>query len=191
MLGVQNVNVARSLDVSGPDHTRTFLAQHQALGALALHGNGDFLDVEHDVGHVLAHSGDRRELVQHAIDLHRCNCGTLQRRQQHPAQRIAKRRAEAPLQRFGRHRRNPAPVAARLHFKLRRTDQFLPVFLIDLHLLFSRQCQHVQGGAPDFKSLFEHKPRSQARGLTHSFKRGGASAGGTHCAESVSHRGST
>jgi hypothetical protein len=45
-------------------------SQHHALGALALHADGDLLDVQHDVGDVLAHARDRRELVQHAVDLH-------------------------------------------------------------------------------------------------------------------------
>jgi hypothetical protein len=85
---------------------------HHALGPLALHLDGDVLDVEHDVGHVLAHAGDRGELVEHAVDVHRLNRGALQRGQQNAAQRVSKRHAETALQRFGNHGRHSPGVAA-------------------------------------------------------------------------------
>ena len=59
------------LDVAGGDVARALLAQRHALGAVALHLDGDVLDVEDDVGDVLAHAGDRREFMQHAVDLDR------------------------------------------------------------------------------------------------------------------------
>ena len=105
------------------------LAHDHALGALAVHAEGDFLDVEHDVGDVLAHAGDRREFVQHAVDLHRRHRRALQRRQQHAAQRIAERQAEAALERLGDHGGEATRVAAGGDLELVRLDQLLPVFL--------------------------------------------------------------
>ena len=100
-VGVEHLDVADGLDVAGGHGAGALLLHHHALGAFALHLDGDVLDVEHDVGDVLAHAGDRRELVQHAVDLHRLHRRALQRRQQHAAQRIAERHAEAALERLG------------------------------------------------------------------------------------------
>ncbi len=61
---------------------------------------GDRLDVEDDVGDVLAHARDRRELVQHAVDLDGGHGRALERGQQHAAQRVAERHAEAALERL-------------------------------------------------------------------------------------------
>ena len=66
---VEDLDVAGRLDVAGGDGARAATLEHQALDALALHLDGDILDVEHDVDDVLADAGDRRELVQHAIDM--------------------------------------------------------------------------------------------------------------------------
>ncbi len=71
------------------------------FGAVAGHPERHLLDVEDDVGHVLAHAGDRREFVQHAFDMHRGHRRTLQRGEQHAAQGVAEGEAEAPLQRLG------------------------------------------------------------------------------------------
>jgi hypothetical protein len=68
------------------DDARAFLAHDHALGAFALHLDRDVLDVQDDVGHVLAHAGDRGEFVQHAVDVDR-----LSRRR--PAARTAARGA--------------------------------------------------------------------------------------------------
>ena len=75
--------------------------EHEALDAIALHLDRDVLDVEHDVDDVLADAGNRRELVQHAVDVDRGDRGALQRGKQHPAQRVAERLAEAALERLG------------------------------------------------------------------------------------------
>ena len=68
--------------------------------------------------------------MQHAVDLHRGDRRTLQRRQQHAAQRIAERRAEAALQRLGDERRHAPALAPGRDFKLSRPDEFLPILLI-------------------------------------------------------------
>ena len=101
VVGVEDLDVADRLDVAGRDDARALLAHDHALRAVAFHLDGDFLDVQHDVGHVLAHAGDRGEFVQHAVDLHGGDGRALQRRQQHAAQRVAERQAEAALERLG------------------------------------------------------------------------------------------
>ena len=111
----------------------SLLLHHHALGAFALHLDGDVLDVEDDVGDVLAHARDRRELVQHAVDMDGRHGGALQRRQQNAPQRIAERQAEAALERLGDHGRLPLGVGAGRHLQLVRSDQFLPV-LLDRHV---------------------------------------------------------
>ena len=84
----------------------------QPLGAFAFHLQRDLLDVEDDVGDVLADARERRELVQHALDLDRGDGGALQRGQQHAAQRVAERHAEAALERLGDERGLAADVGA-------------------------------------------------------------------------------
>ena len=113
VVGVEDLDVANRLDVAGGDDARALLAHDHALGAVAVHLDGDFLDVQHDVGHVFAHAGDRGELVQHAVDLHRGDGGAAQRRQQHAAQRVAERQAEAALERLGDQRRQRLAASTR------------------------------------------------------------------------------
>ncbi len=113
MVRVQNFDIGAALDVAGAGHARAFLLQHHALDAIGVLPKRDFLDVEDDVGHVLAHARNRRELVQHAIDMHRGDGGALQRRQQHAAKRIAERQPEAALKRLGDDRGEALRVATR------------------------------------------------------------------------------
>jgi hypothetical protein len=127
-VGVEHLDVADGLDVAGGDGARALLLHHHALGAFALHLDGDVLDVEHDVGDVLAHARDRGELVQHAVDVHRLHRRALQRRQQDAAQRVAERHAEAALERLGDQRRLRL-ASAPGDLQLVRLDQFLPIFL--------------------------------------------------------------
>ena len=100
-IGVEHLDVAGDLDVAGGHGARALLGQRQALRALATHLEGDFLDVEHEVGDVLAHARKRGEFVQHAVDLDRGHGRALQRRQQHATQRIAQGQAVAALKRLG------------------------------------------------------------------------------------------
>src|SRR5262249_62153347 len=69
-------------------------------------------EIENDVGRVLDHAGNRRELVQHAFDLDRGDRGALDRGEAHAPERVADRRAEAALERL---RIKPSePVGERL-----------------------------------------------------------------------------
>jgi hypothetical protein len=101
VLGIHDLDVARQLDHAGGDLARADGAQVETLRAVALHLHGHRLDVEHDVDHVLADAGNRRELMQHVVDLDRRDGRTLQRGEQHAAQRIAERETETALERLG------------------------------------------------------------------------------------------
>ncbi len=123
---VQHLNVARGLDVARRDGAGTATLEHEALDAVALHLDRDVLHVEDDVDDILAHAGDRGELVQHAVDVDRGDRRALQRGQQHPAQRVAERLAEAALERLGDEGRNAAGIVAVGNLEFLRLDKFLP-----------------------------------------------------------------
>ena len=104
------------LDVLGAHDARLVDAQVQRLRVVDVQLQRNLLQVEDDVGRVLDHAGNRRELVQHAVDLHRGDRRALDRREQHAAQRVADRRAEAALERL---RVEPAePIGERLALEL-------------------------------------------------------------------------
>ncbi len=140
VVGVQNLDIADSLNVAGLDRARALLAHNHALGAIPFHLDCDFLDVQHDVGDVLANAADRGEFMQHAVDLHGGDRGTPKRRQQHAAKRISKRQAEATLERFGDQRRLRLALRGKLDFV--GLDKFLPIFLD--HLVFLPLARTIQ-----------------------------------------------
>ena len=172
--------------------------QRHALGAFALHPDRDVLDVEDDVGDVLAHAGDRGEFMQHAVDVDGGDGGALQRRQQDAAQRVAERQAEAALQRFGDHGGDALAVVAGRDaslFGLISSCQFFWI-MSDLFLgsrISVRQPWPVAGyGTASPVGLADQsRSRRAATGdLTGQIRRGGACAGGSRCAGSASRRGS-
>ncbi len=59
------------------------------------------LQVEHDVGHVLDHAGQRGEFVLRAVDFDRGDGGAFERGEEHAAERIADRVAVAGFKGFG------------------------------------------------------------------------------------------
>ena len=75
---------------------------HLDLGRLAVQAADELLEVEDDVGDVLAHARQRRELVRDALDLDGRHGRALERRQQHTPQRVAERVAEAAVERLDR-----------------------------------------------------------------------------------------
>src|SRR5258706_9098555 len=91
-------------------------SERERLGVVAVQLQGNLLEVEDDVGRVLDHAGDRRELVQHAVDLDRGDRRALNRRQQHPAQGVADGGAEAALE--GLRVEAAEPIGERLAFEL-------------------------------------------------------------------------
>ena len=69
-------------------------------GLVELGADHELLQVQDDVGDVLGHLRDRRELVQHAVDPDRRDGRAGDRRQQRAPQRVAERVAESRLQRL-------------------------------------------------------------------------------------------
>ena len=77
------------------------------LGRLAVETADEALEVEDDVGDVLAHARQRRELVGDALDLDGRHGCSLERGEEDAAERVAERVAEAAVERLdGEH----APV---------------------------------------------------------------------------------
>ena len=126
---VQNLDPVGFRDIPGGDHARTLGRNRQALRTFDFHLQADALEVQHDVGHVFAHTGHRGKLVQHVVDLYRGDRSTLKRRHQNAAQRVAQRQAKAPLQRFCNNGRLTRRIGAGANIQLRRLDKFLPVLM--------------------------------------------------------------
>ena len=100
-LRVQDLELGRRLDVGRRDGARALRRDvHLDLGRLAVQARHEVLQVEDDVGDVLAHARQRRELVRGALDLHRGDRSALERREQHAAQRVAERVTEAAVERL-------------------------------------------------------------------------------------------
>jgi hypothetical protein len=58
MIGIENLDVRAALDIAGFRHARALFLEHHALDAIGMLPKGDLLDVEDDVGDILAHAGD-------------------------------------------------------------------------------------------------------------------------------------
>ena len=69
MVGIENVNIWTGLDIASRDDRWTFLLEHHVLDAFGVLPQRDLLDVEDDIGHILANARDGGKLVQHAVDM--------------------------------------------------------------------------------------------------------------------------
>ena len=97
----EDLDVAVGLDVA-PAHLAGFVdLDRERLDLIGVQLERDLLEVEDDVGRVLDNPGNRRELVEHAVDLHRGHRRAFDRRQQHAPQGVADGGAEPPLERLG------------------------------------------------------------------------------------------
>src|SRR3546814_6950839 len=85
-IGVEHVDIAGHRDVAGLDRAGAGGGKLEPLGAFAFHLERDLLHVEDDIGHVLAHAGERREFVQHVLDLDRGDGRTLKRSEEHTSE---------------------------------------------------------------------------------------------------------
>ena len=95
---LENVDVGVRLNVTRPDLARFVHLERQRLGMIDVQLQGDLLEVEDDVGGVLDHAGNRREFVEHAVDLHRRNRRAFDGREKNATQCVADRGAEATLE---------------------------------------------------------------------------------------------
>ena len=191
MVGIQDLDVVRrSRSCSARTSPGPLALEPHALRPFAMHAQRDALDVEDDVGDVLEHAGDRGEFVQHALDLHRGHRRALQRRQQHAAQRVAERQAEAALQRLGDDGGDALRIVAGLDRELFRLDQRLPVLLDLRHesdLLSSDPAEAAEASARERRESAADAAERKASRL----RRGAAWAAGSRYAGSASRRGST
>ena len=154
---LEDLDVGVGLDVARLDFAGLVDAQVERLGGVDVHLQRNLLEVQDDVGRVLDHAGDRRELVEHAVDLHRGHRRALDRREQHAPHRVADRRAEPALERL---RVEPAePVGQRFTLEL---QPLRPLKTFPEHvavLPFASRAQH--GRAPDLRV----RPPPPAAGL--------------------------
>src|SRR4029079_17520663 len=86
---------------------------------------------------------DRRELVQHAVDLHRRDRGALDRGEQHPPQRVTDRRAEAALERLRVKAPEPVGEGLALEFEPLGPLKTFPQHVSD-YLSFGRPVVNVR-----------------------------------------------
>ena len=101
-------------------------------------------DVEADhLQRILDDALNRRELVEHAFNLHGGHRGAFDRRQQHAPQRVADRRAEPPLERLRVEAPEPVGQCFTLELEPLRTLKTLPQHC--LHVL-SRSGSHPRAG---------------------------------------------
>ena len=134
-----SVSMSRALHLAG-----LVDAQVQRLGRVDVHLQRNLLQVQDDVGRVLDHARDRRELVEHAVNLDRRDRRALNRGQQHAPQRVADRRAETALERL---RVKPAePIRERLALEL---QPLRPLKTFPQHLLLSFRSGPNLGRPPD------------------------------------------
>ena len=113
---LEDLDVGVALDVLRAHDAGLVDPQVQRLGVVDVQLQRDLLQVQDDVGRVLDHAGNRRELVEHAVDLDRGDRGAFDRREQHAAKGVADRRAEAALERL---RIEPAePVSERFALEI-------------------------------------------------------------------------
>ena len=129
MIRVEDLQLGARFDIASTCRPRPVLLEDHALGALGMDAQRDVLDVQDDVGDIFPHTRNGRELMQDTVDLNGSDRSALKRRQQHATQRVAKRHAEATLQRFRDDGCDTLGIAALLNRQLLWLDQVLPVFL--------------------------------------------------------------
>src|SRR5581483_1486431 len=100
-LRIEDLELRWSLDVGCGDDARPLLRDvHLDLRRVAVEAGDEILEVENDVGDVLADARQRRELVRSPLDLDRGDRSALERGEQHAAQRVSERVTEAAVERL-------------------------------------------------------------------------------------------
>jgi hypothetical protein len=113
---LENLHVSVGLNVARPDFSTLRYIQVERLGRVDVHLERDLLQIEDDVSRVFHGSRNRRELVQHSLDLHRRDRRAFNRREQHAPHRVANGRAEPALERL--RVKSAEPVGERLALEL-------------------------------------------------------------------------
>src|SRR4051794_35475827 len=100
-VGVEDLELRGRLDVGRLHDAGAARSDvHLDLGRVAVQPADEPLQVEDDVGDVLADALQRRELVRDPLDLHRGDRCALERREQHAAQRVSERVTKAAVERL-------------------------------------------------------------------------------------------
>ena len=99
-VGVVHGDAGRRLDVAGGDVAGALLAQVHRDRLVVLGADAQLLDVHDQLDHVLLDTGDRGELVQHAVDLDAGDGRARDGAEQRTPQRVAEGVAEARLERL-------------------------------------------------------------------------------------------
>ena len=97
---VENLDVRVVFDIPGGVDAGLNSFQVDRLAVFAVQLQRDLLEVENDVGRIFDDARNRRELVQHAFDLHCRDGSAFDRRQQHAPQSISNRCSESALKRL-------------------------------------------------------------------------------------------
>jgi hypothetical protein len=100
VIGIEHLDVVTDLDVTRGDDALARLRDLEQDFGLAVHLEGDALEVQQNVDDILLHPLDRRVLVDHAADRDFGRRIADHRRQQDAAQRVAERMAVAALERL-------------------------------------------------------------------------------------------
>src|SRR5579859_8192319 len=119
---VEHGEVRVFLDLGAGDHAGLLNVEVNRLRQIVVQLDGHLLQVQDDVGRILNHTGDRRELVQHALDFHRSDSRALDGAEQRATQCVSNRGAPTTLKRLG----GKAAIPFGQRFELRReTLRFL------------------------------------------------------------------
>ena len=159
-LRVEDLEVGRGLDVGRRHGTRPLLRDvHLDFGRLAVESRNEVLQVQDDVGDVLADARQGSELVRRPLDLDGRDGRALQGGEQHTAQRVAEGVTKAAVERLDC--KDPAMVVRVLvddlgdlevHFSSRQRSSLFPLLRVELddQLLLHRRVDFVTLG------LLEH-----------------------------------
>ena len=129
---LEDLDVAVGLDVAPAHFAGLVDLDRERLDLIGVQLERDLLEVEDDVGRILDHARDRRELVEHAVDLHRGDRRAFNRRQQHAPQRVADGGAEPALERLRVEPAEPVREGLALEFEALGSLKTFPEHVLSL-----------------------------------------------------------
>ncbi len=97
MIFVQDFDAVGFSDIASRHNTRASCINCNTFRAFDFHVNRNAFEVQNDVGNVFTHTGNRGELVQYVINLHRRDGRALKRGQQNATKRVAECQTKAAL----------------------------------------------------------------------------------------------
>ena len=127
MVRIHNLDARRFGNHAGGHGRRAFCGKTQALRRIVIDADSHALKVQNKVGHVLANTRDRRELVNHALNLDGRDGRTLKRGEQNTAERVTDGHAKATLEWSNLDHRLARVVFGLLDFQLVGLFQVQPV----------------------------------------------------------------